>query len=161
LKHKYLTNLFGSQYNRVVTHLTGRVLNALLLLAVAANAADHGLEGTWEAQENDLPSVELTIRDNRGQIGGTIGFYFQSRGADGRWHLGDEFTVPLLSPKLDGNTLTFETIHHKRHDSQELGPNNKYRVTFVGANEARLEIVKDERQAGSARAVTLKRRVVK
>jgi hypothetical protein len=144
-----------------VTHLTSRVLNTLLLLAVAANAADRGLEGTWEARENDLPSVELTIRDNQGQISGTIGFYFQSRGADGKWHLGDEFIVPLLSPKLGGNTLTFETIHHKKHDRPELGPNNKYRVTFVGANEARLEIIMDQSQAGSARAVTLMRRVAK
>ena len=144
-----------------MTHLTSRVLNTLLLLAVAANAADRGLEGTWEARENDLPSVELTIRDNQGQISDTIGFYFQSRGADGKWHLSDEFTVPLLSPKLDGNTLTFETIHHKKHDRPELGPNNKYRVTFVGANEARLEIIMDQSQAGSARAVTLMRRVAK
>jgi len=79
---------FGTEYNHVVTHLTGRVLNAFLLLAVGAYAADRGLEGTWEAKENDLPSVELTIRDNQGQIGGTIGFYFQSRGADGKWHHG-------------------------------------------------------------------------
>ena len=139
---------FGTEYNHVVTHLTGRVLNAFLLLAVGAYAADRGLEGTW-AKENDLPSVELTIRDNQGQIGGTIGFYFQSRGADGKWHLGEKFTLPLLSPKLDGKILTLETIHHKKHDSPELGPNNKYRVTFAEANKARLEIIRDQGQAGS------------
>ena len=132
-----------------------------LLLTVVANAADRGLEGTWEGKENDLPSVELTIRDNRDQIGGTIGFYFQSRGTDGKWHLGEKFTVPLLSPKLDGRVLMFETIHHAKHDSPELGPNNKYRVTFVGPNEARLEIIKDQSQAGGGPALILTRRVVR
>lgn len=55
-------------------------------------------------------------------------------------------TVPLLSPKLEGNVLTFETIHHKKHGSPELGPNNKYRVEFVGANEARIQIIRDKPQ---------------
>jgi len=72
--------------------------------------------------------------------------------------MGEKFTLPLLSPKLDGKILTFETIHHKKHNSPELGPNNKYRVTFVGANEARLEIIRDQGQAGSGRALTLTRR---
>ena len=128
-----------------------------MLLSVAATAADRGLEGTWEAKENGLPSVELIIQENQGQIGGAIGFYFQSRGPDGKWHLGEEFKVPLLSPKFDGKILTFETIHHKKHDSPELGPNNKYRVIFVGANQARLEIIKED-QSGSGPATTLKRR---
>jgi hypothetical protein len=97
-----------------VTHWKSGSLNAFLLLALAANTADPRLEGTREGKENDLPSVELVLRDSEGQIGGTISFYFQSRGTDGKWHVGDKFTVPLLSPTLDGKVLTFETIRHKR-----------------------------------------------
>jgi hypothetical protein len=46
----------------------------------------------------------------------------------------------LLSPKLEGTVLTFETIHHRSHGSAELGPNNKYRVAFLGPKEARLQV---------------------
>jgi len=46
----------------------------------------------------------------------------------------------LLSPTLEGKILTFETIHYKKHDSTELGPNNRYRVEFVSDAEARLHI---------------------
>ncbi len=86
--------------------------------------------------------MELTLRNDNGQIGGTIGFYFQTRGSDGKWHPDGNppFVVPLLSPKLQGTILTFETIHHRKHGSAELGPNNKYRVTFLGLKEARLQV---------------------
>jgi hypothetical protein len=122
----------------------------LLLGAVIGTAASSPFSGTWEGVTNDLPSVELTIRDDNGRLGGSIGFYFQTRGDDGRWHLGEKFTVPLLSPKVDGKVLTFETIHHKKHGSPELGPNKKYRVDFVDANELRLRILKDEPKADTS-----------
>lgn len=129
-----------------MTHQTGHVLPALLLPAILAGAAGSPFSGTWDGKINDLPGVELTIRNDRGRVSGSIGFYFQSRGNDGKWHLGEKMTVPLLSPKLEGNVLTFETIHHKKHGSPELGPNNKYRVEFAGANEARIQIIKDQPQ---------------
>lgn len=118
-----------------------RILAGFFLMASAAAMAASPFTGTWEAQENDLPAVELTVKNDDGHIGGQIGFYFQSRGDDGKWRLGEKMTVPLLSPRLDGNVLTFETIHHKSHGSPELGPNNKYRVEFVGPKEARLWIL--------------------
>ncbi len=120
-------------------------LATVLVLTVTAAAADKsGITGTWEGRTNDLPAVELTLRDTDAGVSGAIGFYFQTRNADGKWHLGEKTTVELLTPKLDGRVLTFETIHHKIHGSQELGPNNKYRVKFVSAQEARLQIVNEE-----------------
>jgi hypothetical protein len=98
--------------------------------------------GTWEGKTNELPSVELTLREEGGHLAGTIAFYFQTRGDDGSWRLGPKTEVPLLSPKLEVNVLTFETTHHKKHGSQKLGPNNKYRVEFDSANEARLHMYK-------------------
>src|SRR5229473_1275738 len=99
-----------------------RILACALVVLVAA-AASSGFAGTWQGRENDLPSVELTIHVNNGGVTGSIGFYFQTRGTDGKWHLGQKYTVPLLSPKLEGCTLTFETIHHKCDGCTELGPN--------------------------------------
>src|SRR5581483_5616828 len=101
-----------------------------LVIASAAAAADREISGIWEGTQNGLPAVELTLKVTDGQIDGAIAFYFQSRGPDGKWQLGDKYTVPLLSPKLKGRSLSFETIHHKCHDCPELGPNNKYEVEF-------------------------------
>lgn len=120
-----------------------RLLVCVLIASIAAGA-DSEVAGIWEGAENGLPAVELTLKITDGQVDGSIGFYFQSRGADGKWKLGDKYTVPLLSPKLEGHRLTFETIHHKCHECAELGPNNKYQVDFVTAKEARLHIVKDQ-----------------
>ena len=125
---------------------TGRLLPAFLVLAMVATAASSPIAGTWDGKVNDLPAVELVIRDDGGKVSGFIGFYFQSRGDDGRWHAGEKTTLPLLSPKLEGRVLTFETIHHKKHGSPDLGPNNRYRVHFVAANEARLRILNDRPQ---------------
>jgi hypothetical protein len=120
------------------------ILAGVVMTAAAAVGAS-GFAGTWEGKQNGLPAVELTIRDKDGGVSGTIGFYFQRRGTDGKWHLAEKYTVPLLSPKLQGRVLTFETIHGKKHGSPELGPNNRYRVDFIGAKEARIRILKDKK----------------
>jgi hypothetical protein len=136
-------------------------LAAVLAGLALAWCADFAIAGTWEGKENGLPAVELTFRNDNGQISGTIGFYFQTRGADGKWHLDHNppYTVPLLSPKLDRAVLTFETIHHKKHGSPELGPDNRYRVTFLGPKEARLQIFRDQaKQNESQPGLTLIRR---
>ncbi|HYZ85216.1 MAG TPA: hypothetical protein VE621_12465 [Bryobacteraceae bacterium] len=108
---------------------------AYFLLAIAVT-------GTWEGMTNDLPSVELNLRQQGTRVAGTIGFYFQTRGADGKWRLGPKSELELLSPKMEGKILTFETTHPKRHNSPELGPNNRYRVEFVSNTEARLRMFK-------------------
>jgi hypothetical protein len=131
-----------------------RIFLAFLALAFAAGAANWPVSGTWEGTVNDLPAVELTIQEKSGQVSGSIGFYFQTRGDDGKWHLGEKTTVPLLSVKFEGNVLTFETIHYKSHGSPELGPNNKYRVTFVDAKEARLKIINGEGDGSSGLKLT-------
>jgi hypothetical protein len=123
---------------------------ALFLCTVAAAADKFPFAGTWTGETNDLPAVELVLHGENGRINGSIGFYFQSRKPGGKWELGEKMTVPLLSPKIDGTVLTFETIHHKKHGSAELGPNNKYRVRFVSAHEARLQILKDQPQDDTA-----------
>jgi pimeloyl-ACP methyl ester carboxylesterase len=115
-------------------------------MAAMDGAANAAFAGTWVAEMTGLPGVELVLESNGGQVSGSIGFYFQSRGDDGKWQPGEKMSVPLLSPRLEGQVLTFETIHHKQHGSPELGPNNHYRVTFVGANEVRLEITSPQRK---------------
>jgi hypothetical protein len=44
---------------------------------VLASCANVSVAGIWEGKENELPAVELTLRNDNGQISGTLGFYFK------------------------------------------------------------------------------------
>ena len=104
------------------------------LTTIAKGAAP--FVGTWEAKLNDQPAVELTIEETSGKISGVITFFFQRRGADGKWHVeGKPSKEPLIAPKVEGNFLTFEVLHHKRHGDPELGPNKKFRMELTGKDE--------------------------
>jgi hypothetical protein len=120
---------------------TKLVLASLIALA-SAMSADKPVSqftGTWEGTMNGQPGVEITLAPDGGNIRGTIIFYFQRLGADGKWHVeGDNRPQPLIDPQMSGNTLNFEVLHHKKHGSGELGPNKKFRLEVTGANEARL-----------------------
>ena len=126
----------------------GTFLLGLLSLTMAAPAKSP-FTGMWEGKLNDLPGVDLTIEDTGGKISGTVGFYLQLRGDDGKRHVEDKYTVALLAPTVDGNVLAFEVIHHKKHGSPELGPNVKFRMELTGENEAVLHRVSHQPDAGS------------
>jgi len=102
--------------------------------------------GKWEGRMNDQPAMEITIKSTGGEISGTIGFYFQERGADGKWHAKDKYEATLLSPKVTDKSLTFEVAHHKTHDSPELGPNVKFRMELTEAGEAVLHRVENQQE---------------
>lgn len=101
------------EYNPRMAHQTVRILTGLLVLTMVAGAASSPIDGTGEEKTNDLPVVELILRDDGGKVNGSIGFYFQSREPNGPWQVGEKTELPLLSPKLEGKLFAFETIHHK------------------------------------------------
>lgn len=88
---------------------------------------------------NNLPGIDLKIQKTEGMIRGDIVFYFQKRDdPSGPWHTAGESAAPLLAPHVEGKTLTFAVQHHPCHGCSELGPNVKFRMVLVAANEARL-----------------------
>ncbi|MDQ2839916.1 MAG: hypothetical protein M3Y72_02520 [Acidobacteriota bacterium] len=94
--------------------------------------------GTWKGNMNDQPAVNIVLTPDGRKLGGTIIFYFQRLGSDGKWHVeGDNRPQPLIGPQVDGNVVSFEVLHHKQHGGSELGPNKKYRLEFTAENEAR------------------------
>ncbi|MFZ0590758.1 MAG: hypothetical protein WAM39_09765 [Bryobacteraceae bacterium] len=48
---------------------------ATLLYPIQAGATSQ-FAGEWEGKMNDLPAVELAVRDDGGKVIGTIAFYF-------------------------------------------------------------------------------------
>jgi hypothetical protein len=124
---------------------TKLILASLIAFAcahpVALAGADNTLSqfaGTWDGKMNDQPAVEITLATEGGKVGGTVVFYFQRLGKDGKWHVeGDNRAQPLINPQVEGNILSFEVRHHKEHGSVEFGPNKKFRLEVTGADEAR------------------------
>lgn len=107
--------------------------------------ATSSFDGTWEGKTNDLPSIELKLKDSSGKISGTMVSYLQERSNPSEpWHVSGGTPGPILVPHLEGRILTFETEHHKCHTCAELGPNVRFRVEFTGPNEARLWMNPDE-----------------
>jgi hypothetical protein len=115
------------------------------MLALAA-AASSPFAGVWEGKTNDLPAVKITIPDTGPSAGGTIVFYFQTRGDDGKWHVSSTGNPegPLIAPQVHGKTLSFEVQHHKTHGSAELGPNVKFRLELISRSEARLRKINNQ-----------------
>jgi hypothetical protein len=94
--------------------------------------------GTWEGRMNDQPALEIKLTTSGGKVDGTIVFYFQRLGIDGKWHVeGNARSQSLIEPQVEGNIVTFEVLHHKKHGGSELGANKKYRLEVTGADEAR------------------------
>ena len=111
----------------------------------AATPANPSFAGTWEGKMNDLPGIAFKIEETDGKVNGTAIFYFQERSsADGAWHVNAEHPAPLLVPRVEGKTLTFEVEHRKCHECVELGRNAKFRMELAGPHEARLWKLDDQ-----------------
>src|SRR5437868_15508304 len=103
------------------------VLLSLTLLC----AAKSPFAGNWEGKINGLPGIDVTVEDSGEKITGTVTFYFQLRGDDGKWRVAGKTTLPMIDPKLEAGILSFEVTHHKQHGSSELGPNVKFRMDLT------------------------------
>ena len=119
-----------------------RILLAFVLLC-SGLFAESPFAGTWEGMMNDQPALKLTIRDTDGKLSGTMVFYFQKRGEDGKWKVVEngDAAGEILDPHMDGKLFIFELKHHKQHGGTEYGPNKKYSVALSGDKEARLKEV--------------------
>jgi hypothetical protein len=128
-----------------------------LLVVTLPAVAKSPFAGAWEGSMNDQPALKLTIEDADGKLAGTMVFYFQRRGEDGKFHVvpNGDAAGAIISPQAEGKILTFEVQHHKKHGGTELGPNIKYSVELTGANEARLRQVGDPK-AGDGLKLTRK-----
>jgi len=108
--------------------------------ATLDGSANSAFAGTWDGEKmNGLPSLDIKIENTGGKLSGVTVFYLQKRkNTEEPWHVEGESPVAMLSPRVAGRTLTFEVEHHKCHDCAELGPNVKFRMDLISADEARL-----------------------
>src|SRR5688572_28627267 len=94
--------------------------------------------GVWEGKMNELPAVDLTVReDNRG-LGGTITFYFQRKDT-GVWKVERQGAEPLVDSRFDGKTLSFNISHENAHtDSSPSDPPVPFRFTLTSPGQGDL-----------------------
>lgn len=113
-------------------------------------AASSSFAGTWKGTMNNLPGIDLTIRDAGGKISGNVVFYFQKRAdVNSPWQATADPTLPLKNPHVNGRILTFEVEHHVCDGCKELGPDRTFRMELAGPNEARItRLEEDGTEAG-------------
>ena len=116
------------------------LLTATLVIAAAtttyAQPTDNHANwiGVWQAKLDGIPSLELTLGDDDGQLNGTVVFHAVLKEKGGQPHIGSTEPHTLMHPKFEGNTLTFQII--RSHSDNKilnmtvaLGPNNKAQFT--------------------------------
>jgi hypothetical protein len=107
---------------------------ALLLLAMFAAAGlaqnapsksgaatpENAVVGVWRAEADGLPFVTLTITNEGGSLAGAVLFYLHRRDPGQPMTSSPGIPEPLINPKFDGQTLTFEVSHKHANPPRSL-----------------------------------------
>jgi len=93
----------------------------------------------WKAEAQGLPFATMTVTDEDGGLRGAVLFYLQRRDEAGQVTASAGTPEPLLHPRFDGRTLSFEVSHRRAHPPRSLeDPPLHFRLTLTGANQGRL-----------------------
>ena len=113
----------------------------ILVAASAFGASDKSLAGTWQGQMRGLLTVTLSINTGGDKLSGTAIFYATRDDGGGPMVVG-KAESPLIDPKFDGQTLSFQV------ENEVLSPLRPERYTFemklAGENEAELKPAGDQ-----------------
>lgn len=124
---------------------------ALLMLAIPARTQTTltkqgqspsfaAVTGVWRAQLGDLPVFTLVVTDEGGGLSGAILFYMLKRE-----DVNHPFTAtpglpePILNPRFDGKTLTFQVSHKRAHPPRTLSdPPTTFQLTLADDGKAQV-----------------------
>jgi len=112
-------------------------------------SAKQSVVGVWQAKIDDLPSVDLDLREDGKSLAGTVVFYRVADDGDGPKVTG-KAELALIDPRFDGTTLVFS---YRRKD----GVVQKARMKLVSNDEAVLKPV-DHPSGGDEMSVTMVRK---
>jgi hypothetical protein len=129
-----------------------RLLLVMMLLGTSAFAADSPIAGMWRGRMYDLPAVVLTVRDDGGKLSGTILFYFLHRNTEhDPWQVDTQHSslLPLIDPKFDGKTISFQVSHKAAHPPRTLNdPPSSFLMRITGKGEAELRNLSEKEGPG-------------
>jgi hypothetical protein len=124
-----------------------------------AHAANAPITGVWRGQMDNLPGVVLTITDEGGSLAGGVLFYLHMRqDVNHPWTSTPGLPEPMLNPKFDGTTLTFQISHRRAHPPRTLNdPPVRFHMTLLGPNKAGLVNESDAKPGETSPGVLLVR----
>ncbi len=98
------------------------------------------INGVWRGQMNGLPGVTLLVTEEGGSLVGGVLFYFQQRANENSpWTATPGLPEPMLNPKFDGKTLTFQISHRRAHPPGSLNdPPMPFHLMLMGPDKAEL-----------------------
>jgi hypothetical protein len=123
-------------------------LNKCILLAslLGGSIAGYGqtsLVGEWHGADNNLPIIDLNIKQNAGQTIGSAVFYLIKRNSDGgNPYVGGQATGPMENLNYAPEKLTFDM--HRRDGSLVT-----FRVELVDSGHAKLFRTSDHTPEGT------------
>jgi hypothetical protein len=101
------------------------------------------LVGEWHGTDNNLPIIDLNIKQNAGQAIGSAVFYLIKRNSDGgNPYVGGQATGPMENLNYEPEKLTFDM--HRRDGSLVT-----FRVELVDSGHARLFRTSDHTPEGT------------
>jgi hypothetical protein len=127
---------------------TMKALNQCIIAAIflAGSIAAYGqtsLVGEWHGVENNLPTVDLNIKQDGGQTTGSAVFYLIKRNSDGgKPYVGGQATGPMENLNYSPEKLSFDM--HRRDGSLV-----SFRVELLDAAHAKLFRTSDDSPAGT------------
>jgi hypothetical protein len=127
---------------------TMKCLNQCIIVAslLAGSIAVYGqtsLVGEWHGTDNNLPIIDLNIKQNAGQATGSAVFYMIKRNSDGGTpYVGGQATGPMENLNYAPEKLSFDM--HRRDDSLV-----SFRVELVDSGHARLFRTSDHTPEGT------------
>jgi hypothetical protein len=129
-------------------------LFGLLFLAVPTTA-ESPFAGIWDGRINGLRGIIINIEDSGDKIVGTMTFYLQILGDDGKWRVTGKVIEPLMRPRMEGKIVVFEVSHRYAHpgESYDRDRHVKYRMELTSGDEALLRYINYYPNSGPLRIV--------
>ena len=91
------------------------------------------------ARRDGFPFVTLTIDNETGNLSGAVLFYLHRCNEGQPVTSTPESPEPLINPKFDGKTLTFQVSHRRAHPPGSLNdPPVSFHLTLTGIDKAGL-----------------------
>ena len=116
---------------------------ASLLAGSIAGYGQTSLVGEWHGTDNNLPTIDLNIKQNAGQATGSAVFYMIKRNSDGGTpYVGGQAIGPMENLKYAPEKLSFDM--HRRDGSLV-----SFRVELVDSAHAKLFRTSDDAPEGT------------
>jgi hypothetical protein len=109
--------------------------------------------GVWGGDAGGLPCISLTITNETGNLSGAILFYLLRKDEGQPLTNTPGVPEPLINPRLDGKTLTFQVSHRRAHPPRTLNdPPVSFRMTLIGENKGAMNNLSEPVPVGDGTA---------